>query len=426
MTKKRNIYSANTLSLRKGILLFLLLILCISPSCVFADGGTLKFRQSLPDEEISPWTSENYNAVTEQKAMMRLDKEKAEEVYVFNYRSNKNSGKSDRVILVTQSKPPRLFFDLNGDKTFQPDEIYSAQPIHLNSTDPIYNVKNVKLPLLDDHVQPIAETDIQIFQFKKKCRFYVEKIRSCYEGKLLLDGKEYLTRMILLSPVPYPMRNNEVVILDINQDGKFNPFEDCWFTNQKTVFIDGRNWNLSTEFNESEVNIQLTPYTGPTGKLVIEGENFHRLYLDKYDSTGHMICLPVCDELTYTLPTGLYRINKLWLKTDNSKEFLENYNSIDTGDSLSFGSANSGKIQIKKSETETIQLNGKLKNTLKAIPSLSSGNVILQYNGFRSISRFSFLLVSYESGKFNRSTGPKWEIRNAKNVVIASGCFEYG
>ena len=421
MINKKNILTSEIVSLGKRILIFLLFLLCLSPSLIFADGGILKFRQSLPDEEISPWTSENYGRSAETQAMMRLDKDKQEEVFVIDFHNYQNSDQPKRTIIVSQSIPPRLFYDLNEDGVCQAGEIYTGQPAQSDYTYPIYDFKNVKFPIMGKSLLPMTDIDIQIYLSSKIPSLHIKKIKSCYEGLLNIADKEYQARLIFLSMNPNSKINNEIFILDTNKDGIFYPFEDFWFPNTETAFIDGKNWNVSTEFKGSEVNIQLTPYTGSTGNLIIKGENFHRLYLGDSSNNELMICLPGCYDPTFTLPIGNYGIKKIWLQTDNPNELLE------TLDNQSSRNGRSTPIQINTSAPLTVQFGGDLKNSFQVSHSFMGGTVHLRYDGMKDSSGNVFSLIKRsEAGKVERLHGPQWELCNAQNTVIASGRFEYG
>ena len=401
--------------------LFTVLFLCLSPSCIFADGGTLKFRQSIPDEEISSLMPDRLFIGIGKQAMMRLDREKAEDVYVVDYPYRKKPDQPQNRIIISQSKPPRLFYDLNGDNTFQSNEIYTAQPGKPNPAYSIYTVKNVKLPLIDGSSHQILETDIQLSFEPKIFVLQIINIKSCYEGILHIADTDISARLVLLSPSQYSIQENKLVILDTTMDGKFNYIEDTWFTDSKVAYIAGKIWNVTIELKDTGADVQLTPYLGSTGKLVVAGENFHRLSLESYAEGSQIICLPKCEDPAYTIPVGDYSIKKIWLKTENPNEFLE------TIDSAMVGLLGRNMIQIKESETKTVEFSGKLKSSLRANYAIISGNVFLQYAGIKGIGQYAFAIINNkDAGKFSIPPAPQWEILDAKNAVIATGRLEYG
>jgi hypothetical protein len=411
---------------RLGSLLWILglLVLFTFPPLAMGEESVLTFQQSGLEEERIPWPLEStLLGQSDRHAVMKLDGEKQEDVFVIQSMASS----STQNFFISQSKPYRLYIDLNNDGKCQDHEITTAQRMDDPFPLPKYEFKNVKFPFFCYEQNMTIEIDAEMYFLSDRVTLQFSRITSFYAGDILVGNKKYPARMIFRSINPIHNYVNEIIIVDSNRDGAFHPFQDQWFSSHGVGYFDDSLLSVTTEFTETKAKVQITPYKGKTGTFIIDANNIHRLYLQRADNLTSLLCLPKNQTKQYILPVGNYSYHKVWLDTEKDDLFFELIQKSRIAFRPDRGRSSSAIIVTPNREMHFANVGGRLKQSFSARSTHISSIVQLNYNGHEDASGDKYVITHINNiGKDQRPPAPKWEIRNANNQVIKTGQFEYG
>ena len=402
----------------KRIILFrsYFLFFLLYPALSFGDGGVLSLQTVSPEEKISPWAAQTFGARSSQRAEIRLADGVKEDVYQVSLDSLLPNH-----LFISSSQPCRLFNDLNGDKIYQPNEIYSSQQMPGSANGYIFN--NVKLRMQLDELQFVIDTRILVYVDKKYAMLNSIDSQRFFMGDITVGSVKYPARLLIQYPFHDDMHpeSNFFIVLDSNRDGIYDPFRDICVSPQGFAYINDTLWNIKCQFTASEIKVYLAPYKGPKGKLLLQQKTVQGLWLKNW-SHNCILYLPFREDATYTLPAEEYRIQKLWISAAKySKLFYELLNPFYMDDTHQ-----EKNITIKDSQTETVSVGDYIKQGLEVSTSFLSF-ISLRFEETKDNSENRYLLIDeIDLGRVSPATLPLWQIRNSDNKVITSGHFEYG
>ena len=400
---------------------FFLLFLLI-PATALGEESILILRPSMPEEAINPWPFETLSFFSDKQAMMRLDREEPEEVFILDM-----YGREGAKLYLSQAKPYRLFYDGNQDGQCQPNEIFRSQN-SIASPSLIFPEVCVSSPIREAS-QPIR-IRVEVQFLRNGVSNQVTQITSVYEGAVQIGKTRYNARLVFRSPFSNRFPQNEVILLDTDQDGIFNPMRDTWFSANGIVNLENELWEARTVYTATEAKVFFKPYEGAVGQLKIKGEGRQRFYMEchrvqgRNNLMGSVFCLPYREDLTYILPAGSYQVKKSWIRLDaKSKTYYQ------LADSNIPNEENRLLVNIEPNRPASLSLGGPLNNSLTVKASWSTGLVSLEYRNYENPSNIAYTPVVEEDILKNKSglaPAPFWEIRDARNVVVKTGQFEYG
>jgi hypothetical protein len=304
---------------------------------------------------------------------------------------------------------------VNGDGEYQPDEIYSAAEA----------CDNVRLPYPVRDDLPFIVVEIWPSSFFRHWQIHVTRISSVYQGKLTFGGNECTARLVFRSPFPKGDVVNEVVILNTQEDGIFDPLTDEWFSSEGIGVLDGDPWIVSTTFTEDRAEVALTPYTGPTGHLNIEGEGLHRLSLRMLpgedpiasEDKAFEMCLPSLGDKGQALPGGSYQVAEVLLRSERMKSLFYHSEMADPP----------VEVEVVPGATTSLAAGGPLKGKVTVEQSFLSNTVNLEFEGCVNQAGIEFEPASLMKGiLLPPNEEPLFDIRDVEGNTLRSGKFDYG
>lgn len=408
----------------------LLILLLLGSTASFGDGGILELRTLAPVEGAPQlWVLENSHLSSRQKASVPLAGGKPEDVYVLE-----SQGRASIRLLINQSGPQRIACDLDGDGSFSEAEIQTATREYSHWSSP-----RLSLPYSMRLGIPPIVMETYCWTYDEECRLYVESILSYFEGRITLRSVEYAARLVFRSPFPDGTLINEAVILDQNGDGKFDSFTDPWFSSDGIAWLVDSLWVARTTFRGATAEVSLEPYHGPTGRLRIEGQGFHRLHLRMGPDreTGlplelaYELCLPHGEKDEFTLPIGECSAGNAWLRAATGPWIyyrFENPRVWTAPSKLPVKDVPQiARTRITRDGVASLNLGGPLTDRAKVTVEPFSNRVRLEYEGCTNPAGLEYAAVtSREMGTRTPDVGPPFEIRNRRGLVVTSGNFDYG
>lgn len=398
--------------------LLAMLIFCVAAGDASADGGILELHTRRPPPgDILPWEGESEGRLLMTEAVMRLDRETIEDVFIYA-----GEGPSAIRFVVSQSKPRRLFCDLNGDGECQPDEVYMT-----SSGGGQDFFRDVRVPVrVRDATQTIV-ADFQHTSFWKIHTLSVSRIMNLFEGKLTVAGTQYPARLEFRSLFPQDGVVNETITLDVNSDGSFDPVYDASFSSEGVAYLNGSLWSVGTDYHSATAEVSLEPYAGPAGHLEVQGDGIEQVllqreYREPVDATPeprYQLSLPPRADRIYPLPPGDYRVSGVWLRN------LEKPDPLYRLSALPFDQARQARVIA--GGTGSIVLGGPLYEAVKARRKPIFRSVHLDHQGWTNEAGFEF-----EEQQPRRlealtpRTPPEYEILDSRGNRVAAGSFEYG
>jgi len=389
---------------------FPLLAVFLIPASAFGDGGTLHLR-TIPWDKSNPgWQIENASLSSRRTATIALGTYGDQDVHVFE----PEEGPPIR-ILVTDSKPHRIACDVNGDGIYEDDEIVTEHG----------RLESVRVPYPLRDTIPSVTAVVNVMWYFRTWELTVERITTVYRGKITLRDHEYPAQLVFRSACPTGDVVSEAIILDSNGNGSFSPADDTWFSSEGIAYLDGSLWTVRTAFQDGKADVTLEPYSGPTGRLEIEGEGLHWLSVRKEpgDETTEItkkdfdIRVPGNEGPEFELPPGNYKVAKVWLKPEKAKSVF--YRSVDMKEPL--------EATVTAGATASIPAGGPLRGEVKVGPRFLSRNLSFDYEGCSNDAGIEFeSLVPTRNGLVQPNEPPTFEVVDAAGQVAASGSFDYG
>jgi hypothetical protein len=312
-----------------------------------------------------------------------------------------------------------LVFDLNGDQDL--------------TNDPKYPV----LPLSQGALSSEAGKEIEV-QFPKgptakikvalAFNFMLLKSDLCLKGELDLQGKKYKAAVINASRLGLASKEGgiPILLLDTNGDGRFE--DNMSMAMGKELFYLGSGVNIEGtlydyKFDKEKLDIQLTPYTGPQGKLNLQidldskvktwtlsgdlaGENHQQLF----SGTGK--------EFPLAVKTGTCQLldANLTLEMEDGKNFSLQF---ETPEPLKIENGATFTLPIGKPQPFEVTL--KQSNEILSIGRVFKGGNGIQYGRVQTIESKNAQNVLSLSGN-----GGKVVIQDATGKQIGEGSLEYG
>jgi hypothetical protein len=396
--------------MRTHIVLVLFLILGFTVTSFGADGGTLHLSTVPWDQSNPGWKIENATLNSGRAATIALGTYGAQDVHVFE----PEEGPPIR-ILVTNSKPHRIACDVNGNGIYEDDEIVTEHG----------RLESVRVPYPLRDTVPSVTAVVNVMWYFRTWELTVERITNVYQGKITLRDREYPAQLVFRSAFPTGDVVNEAIILDSNGNGSFSPADDTWFSSEGIAYLEGSLWTVQTTFHNEKADVDLAPYSGPTGRLEIDGKGIHWLSVRKEtgDETAEItkkafdIRLPGKEGSTFALPPGDYEVAKVWLKPEKSRNVY--YRSTDMEKPL--------EATVTAGATASIPAGGPLRGKVKLGPRFLSRNVSFDYKGCGNDAGIEFeSLIPTRNALVQPNEPPSFEVVDAAGQVAASGSFDYG
>jgi hypothetical protein len=315
-----------------------------------------------------------------------------------------------------------LVFDLNGDKDFTNDPKYSV-PAGSNE-DPFSKPgKEIEVPLSKG-----LTTKIEVSLAPS---FALIKSGLCLKGQVELDGKKMNAVLFSTSDEGIGSGNGQVemLLLDANGDGKFD--DNLRTAMGKELFylssgasILGKLYDY--KFDREKLDLQLTPYSGPQGKLdlkldlpaQVKAWNLSGYLLD--EKQGENLQMFAGTDKMFPLPvrTGNFRLpnGALALEMENGKNILLEFK---TDEPLKIGKGATAILPIGKPKPLEVTLTQK-SNTL------SVGRVLKGENGIQ-YGRVQTISDKPDAKELEtQPNGGKVVIQDATGKQIGEGTLEYG
>ena len=316
------------------------------------------------------------------------------------------SGHEEQMGFVWDKLEGKLYVDLNrdGDLTNDPngvlisDEPRQSQYYHQNF--PVFPL-SFSMDLGVHHYRLRASMQSYGNRYKH-AQFYVD---SGYSGKTELCGKQWMVSV------------NDKLTGAIQQGNQLSVFStDKSVSNSinllplpKSIFLDGRCYDVSFDFKKSEnpspsLWCTLREKTVPTGTLQIESKWVHRLVL----GNGELLIVPEPVEGAAIVPTGNFRVQQCNLKYDKEKPVI------------SPTRLNEMKVVVSETGENVLRIGGPLDSQVK-----------IQRMG--KVLKFDYELVGAGGEKYDVQQITNYDNDKKSSVTIykgdmqvGSGSFEFG
>lgn len=392
--------------------LLLALVLGLLSTRAWSDGGVLTFVKTSKSMEDYYYITANSFLYPDSEAMLQLNDTTEVDALVFNA-----PAPYTHRFYVTKEKLPRLWYDRNEDGKTQSDELSVFLKRDSRGSS---QVTEFKLPVAINTVTPVVWVsvikDTSVISSKTELTF--NPILSYYEGTLAIQEKTYPARMFFRSPFPAAYYDNGLVILDTNEDHQFEYKTDLWFTSQGLVWLENRLWTVASVCTANTANVTLSPYKGPAGKLVLTGQGFAELRLEKHAEESAddslVIPLPLSGTLQqgFILPAGQYTFS--WCSVYPVQGSIERYYAFKGIELPSFTN-----FTLCEGDTLTLPVGGPLNSKIKARKNYLTGYVNLSHDQKYTNAGG---MVYLPNGRVKSS----WELCDADGKLLRTGNFEFG
>lgn len=395
------------------------------PLTVFCDGGTLSLQILAPDDESAAWVMEEAYC----PILNRVEKQIRGEETIAGYMSYYPVGPQSTHLLPTDTKPIRLFCDFDGDETFTAsEECKGTDGTDISKIDERI-FRNVRLATLPG---PISESfQIDIFSWRKdststsKIQMQVFQCKNVYEGTLQAGGKDYNARLLFKDLFSLQTAPNTILILDCNRDGHFNPFDDTWFLSNGIASIDGSLWNVKTQYENQTVNVTLSPYSGFTGTLHLQGDGISQVVIGQRRPGSsdplQEVSLLACENNAFQLPVATYTISKVWLRSKEQPDIAYQWPMKKIYDV-----EECPEIRIEQDRESAIHVGGPLRDTLTVSKPNILGQIVLEYKGGMNNNGLGFYEINWKDLLHcMESQSPMWILEDSRGNRIHTGQFIY-
>lgn len=400
------------------ILLFLFLLF---PPAVFSDGGMLTRNTLAPEDNSMVWALSIYDIPVPQAETKSIGTDSFTG-YQLSF------GSFEQSLFLTDTRPFRLFSDINKNYTFEIQEEIAGKP--QQSLNPlsvrderIFYDAGLSIRLGTATVPFVA--DIRVWWQKNG---YYDQImnklvrcRTVFEGTLIANGKEFPARLFFLS---LDFLFKPYIIVDANRDGFFNPIDDPWFASDRTAILDGSLWTVKTNFTADTAIVSLAPYKGATGTLQLQGEGISQVVLGRRVSGSRLLpefSIPRLENPTCTLPVGIYAVMRIWLRSKEQTGVVYQWPGEITYKTTY------PDLQIETNKTASAYVGAPLTDTLKTIAQNTCGNTWIEYAGCVNQSLYSFVEIKPDDLLRGTALQPAtWIMKDRLNRIIDTGKFRRG
>jgi len=394
----------------------------LTAGLAFADGGILT-REPIPEkgQVLSSWVERGHPDF-EQRATLSLP-DSGEEVDVFVLRTD---GDSPPFLYVSAEDATRVFSDLNGDGVIQADEIHEDP-----GESPGFQWEDFDLPYPARDSIGSVRVGMYGWIFDGACRVGTTTVKDWYRGKVRIDGKDYEASLVFRTPLPKSGIVNEVVILDTDGDGVFQPFLDQWVASEGIAYFNERLWTASTVFSGSEAELTIRPYTGPTGKIEFTGKGVNQVHVlasaegvpGLPEGIAVPVRLPARDDAVYELPPGACSVFETWLEPEKVSEILYH------GEVPDGGAMKGATAALVAGGTASMAIGGPLTSEIATYHERFSREFYLQHKGCTNPGGLTFYAVvrsGTDAGFTHPRPGPPYEVHTSDGRLVASGNLDYG
>jgi hypothetical protein len=413
VTKKRRKCSAR----------FLLLAAVILPTFGGAlhteatDGGTLRFVETV--EKWSGWRLSDNSLDQGELVQVRLGQD-ADTVRAYTLGLEATAPLR---IVATLDPPYRLAMDYDGDGQYEDSEVYTTAREGLEFGD----FPGVRLPLRIGNATKEIRVYAQTYFWPKgsPARVYVSDIHGRYEGRMMVGGRTYQSRIVFRSPFPDKETVNEYVVLDANANGEFENVGDPWFSAQGVGYVNGRLYAAKTVFHENTAEVDLIPYNGPTGTLSWAGSGFESCLVtfDIHDPphgtrTGSKwLMLTANEDNRHVVPTGSFTVDSLSLRDSTLPEELNRFFLLSCEDhSISVCG------RVESGESLILPVGGPVIARARVEVDQEEGTVTIWDNWYED--RYGH---EYRGGySFKGGMQPGFSILDKKGATVFEGTFNWG
>ena len=388
----------------------------LTASFAFCDSGILRFQESIPENEIVIWPSDEFIYFQARQASIRFGGEKDEEVLALQ-----SEGVPSFSLVFSSAEPDLLFRDRNGDGKCQEGEIYRGKK---GETGYGRRFEGIPVPM-----QVGDATRVVTLEFRHSTRAgYINDVRvtSCYRGTLSIKGNECPARLVFRNLRPAAKTVNEVIVLDTNRDGAFDFYSDDSFSASGLAFCADAFWRVKTNFSGDTAEVSLVPYDGPTGNLRVTGEGIYRVLLEARKTTiadlpeesSFLVFLRKAQNGEYVLPVGEYRVKQSILLLDQKAEVFYRYTEYG-GDWFS--------ITSPSVSVPSFPLGGPLSCQIGVDSTTLSGRADVRCDLPANSDRRTFEPVYRSLDRRRELIPPPWiEITDSRGSVVSSVQLEYG
>lgn len=317
--------------------------------------------------------------------------------------------------------PDTLIFDLNGDKDFTNDPKHTIPATSLEKA-LSGEGKEIEVQLPKG---PTIKIQVGLTQ-----SFALIKDNLSLRGQLELQGKKYEATVLTTSAEGLTGESGQMALLflDTNGDGKFDDNLRTAMGKELFYLTPGTNI-LGTlydyKFDKEKLDVQLTPYTGPQGKLAVQLDlpakakawNLSGFLQDEKQGVPQMFA--GTDKMfPLAARTGSYRLvnGALALELENGKNILLEFSAQDP---LKIEEGATVTLPIGKTQPLEVTLTQK-KNTL------SVGRVFKGENGIQ-YGRVQTISDKPDAKELEaQPNGGKVVLQDATGKQVGEGTLEYG
>ncbi len=294
----------------------------------------------------------------------------------------------------------KLYLDLNRnrDLTDDPDGVFQS-----GSTRQYQTFEGIGLEVQLDSVRLPYVIRMTIYDFGRGGTHCNINVVSGFSAEIELYGERWYLAVVDNMDGKLG-RGDNFVLKPVNLDFGLG-HEQLSLSVPETVFFDGRNCDLSFEFQPGEtkpsLRVTLTELERPMGQLDIEGKFISRLVLE----AGSSLVLLDLPEESVSIPADNYRCRDIYLYDGQVGLFRAgNVGRV-------------GSISVRENESVTLKIGAPLNN---AVEVKRTGNILT----------LNYKLVgeggqSYEALRGRSENPPTFAIYKG-DKEIASGKFEYG
>ncbi len=268
-----------------------------------------------------------------------------------------------------------------------------------------------------------VETDVAVSRYTNFSSAEIVRFLNRFEGTVLAGSNTYPAWMIIRSLNLYNNLPNTLIFLDMNRDGQFHPVDDTWFSSEGAASIDGLLWKVTTAFRETEAELTLEPYDGPTGTLKLEGDGITQVGIRVPQSSmskmSYEFSLPHRDDSSYTVPAQSLEFSKIWLTPGKESEIvfqwpIQSYNQAT-------------RFEVQENQTVSQSIGGPLHQSIEVQANWLSGRLNLSNKGCTNRRGLQFVgLQKSDLVRGGELPPPSWELRDRRGAIIKSGRFAYG
>jgi len=298
----------------------------------------------------------------------------------------------------------KLYIDLNRnrDLTDDPNGIFESVTPDMRYTYTCF--EDIHLPIQFDstHLEFVIQMSIYDFGYgRPHCQV---QVLSGFQAEIELYGKKWLLK-VADNMDGKIMRSDRIVLIPVEANMSLG-YEQLSSSIPETVFFDGRNYNISFEFQPGEtaplLQVNFLETESPMGELLLEGKFIKRLVLE----VGTSLVLLDSPETNVSIPAGNYHWRNIFLDGGEAGLFKVNRYA-----------RKADEISVSEGQSATLKIGGPLHNSVEV---QRMGNVLTLKYKLVGVDG-----CSYESLRGRGDSAPTFAVYKKGNEIF-SGKFEYG